>query len=290
LKAYLDCFPCFLRQTLDAARMATEDEVTQRRIIQTVASLIAELPSETTPIEVGLEIHRVIRAMSGCADPYRSVKRESNDHALSLFPELRQRVMESPDPLLAAAKLAAVGNVIDFGANPGFDLDRSIEEGWAADLTGSDYPAFRRRVEQARDVLYLGDNAGEIVFDKLLVEQMAKNGARIAFAVRGGSILNDATMEDASYVGMDRLAEIVSSGVLSPGTILGHAHPAFLDRFDRAELILAKGQGNYEGLSDVPAPLFFLLKVKCPVIARHMGTELGDLVLRAQERTRREST
>ncbi len=290
MKAYLDCFPCFLRQTLDAARMATEDEVTQRRIIQTVASLIAELPSETTPIEVGLEIHRVIRAMSGCADPYRSVKRESNDHALSLFPELRQRVMESPDPLLAAAKLAAVGNVIDFGANPGFDLDRSIEEGWAADLTGSDYPAFRRRVEQARDVLYLGDNAGEIVFDKLLVEQMAKNGARIAFAVRGGSILNDATMEDASYVGMDRLAEIVSSGVLSPGTILGHAHPAFLDRFDRAELILAKGQGNYEGLSDVPAPLFFLLKVKCPVIARHMGTELGDLVLRAQERTRREST
>jgi len=281
LKAYLDCYPCFLRQALDAARMATDDAATHLRILQGVASLIAELPPETTPIEVGMETHRLIRELASCADPYRSVKRTSNDHALFLLPGLRQRVVESPDPLLAAVKLAAVGNVIDFGANPGFDLDRALEEGWAADLGGSDLPEFRRRVAQARDILYIGDNAGEIVFDKLLVEQMVAGGARVTFVVRGGPVLNDATLEDASYVGMDELAEVVSSGVRSPGTILRDAHPDFLDRFHRAELMLAKGQGNFEGLSDVAGPLFFLLKVKCPVIARHLGEELGALVLRA---------
>jgi hypothetical protein len=131
------------------------------------------------------------------------------------------------------------------------------------------------------NVIYFGDNAGEIVFDRLLVEQMAAGGARVAFAVRGGPILNDATLEDAVYVGMDQVADVVSSGVVSPGTLLGHADPTFLDRFHRADLVLAKGQGNFEGLSDVEGPLFFLLKVKCPVIARHLGAELGALVLRA---------
>jgi hypothetical protein len=261
--------------------MATGDEATQLRVLQGVSSLIADLPPDTMPIEVGMETHRIVRDLSGCADPYASVKRRSNDHALSLLPELRRRVAEAPDPFLAAVKLAAVGNVIDFGADPDFDLDRALEEGWAADLTGSDLSAFRRGVGEARDILYIGDNAGEIVFDRLLVEHLAAAGARVAFAVRGGPILNDATLEDATYVGMDQVAEVVSSGVRSPGTLLGHADSAFLDRFRRADLVLAKGQGNFEGLSDVAGPLFFLLKVKCPVIARHLGAELGSLVLRA---------
>ncbi len=281
MKAHLDCYPCFLRQALDAARMATGDEATQLRVLQGVSSLIADLAPGTMPIEVGMETHRLVRELSGCTDPYASVKRTSNDHALSLLSGLRRRVEESSDPLLTAVKLAAVGNVIDFGANPDFDLDGALEEGWAAELTGSDLPAFRRGVAQARDILYIGDNAGEIVFDRLLVERMAAGGARVAFAVRGGPILNDATLEDAAYVGMDQVAEVVSSGVRSPGTLLGHADPAFRDRFRRADLVLAKGQGNFEGLSDVAGPVFFLLKVKCPVIARHLGAELGALVLRA---------
>jgi len=282
MKAYVDCYPCFLRQALEAARMATDDEGIHRRVLQHVAALIAEFPPEATPVEMGEGIHRAVREMSASPDPYREVKRESNDLALSLYPELREMVKGSPDPLLTAIKIAAAGNVADFGANPGFDLERSVREALAHDLVGSDFPLFRSRLREARRILYVGDNAGEIVFDKILVEEMVGRGAEVTFVVRGGPVLNDATSEDARYVGMDEFAEVITSGTLSPGTALRNADPAFLDRFNGADLVLAKGQGNYEGLSDEPGPLFFLLTVKCAVVARDLGVRIGERVLRAQ--------
>ena len=288
MKAYLECYPCFLRQALESARMATVDEAIQRRVLQRVADLIADFPPDATPIEMGEDIHRIIREITDSSDPYHEVKRESNNHALSLYPQLRAMVETSTDPLLTAVKLAAIGNVIDFGANPGFDLDRALEEGLTEDLSDSDFPLFKDRLRRVDEVLYIGDNSGEIVFDKILVEQLVRHEKEVTFVVRGGPILNDATMEDARTVGMDGVAKVISSGVLSPGTILRNAQPEFLDRFHRAELILAKGQGNYEGLSEEAGPLFFLLKVKCPVIARHLGAGMGDLVFRAQTESGRE--
>ena len=284
MKAYLECYPCFLRQALESARMATADEVIQRRVLQMVAELIADFPPDATPIEMGEDIHRIIREITDSSDPYHEVKQESNDHALSLYPQMREIVETSTDPLLTAVKLAAIGNVIDFGANPDFDLERAIEEGLTEDLADSDFPLFSDRLKRVDEVLYIGDNTGEIVFDKILVEELVGLGKEVTFVVRGGPILNDVTMEDARTVGMDKVAEVISSGALSPGTILRNTRPTFLDRFQRAELILAKGQGNYEGLSEEAGPLFFLLKVKCPVIARHLGAGMGDLVFRAQRK------
>jgi uncharacterized protein with ATP-grasp and redox domains len=282
LKAYLDCFPCFARQALEAGRMATKDAGLQREVLQRVAALMADLPLDATPIDMGQQIHDTIKETTGCLDPYSEVKRASNEHALSISSGLRQRVEASPDSLLTAVTLAAVGNTIDFGANPHFDLEESIRIGLAEGLADSDFPLFTHRLKGVDRVLYLGDNAGEIVFDKILVEKLVAMGLGVTFVVRGGPVINDATMEDARAVGMDEVAEVISSGVASPGTILPRCPPGFIDIFNRAELIIAKGQGNYEGLSQEQGPIFFLLKVKCPVVARYLGAEVGNIVLRAQ--------
>lgn len=283
MRAYLDCYPCFLRQTLEAARMATEDEDIHRRVLQRVSAFLGQLPPEATPIDAGLQIHRTVKEMAATPDPYREVKRECNDRALSLYPDLRELVEDAPDPLLMAVKLAAVGNTVDFGANPEFDLTRSLNEGVEQEFAGSGFRLFSDRLREVHRVLYIGDNTGEIVFDKILVEELVTMGLDVTFVVREEPIINDATLEDALYVGMDEVAEIVTSGVGSPGTLLHQCHPAFRDTFRRAEMILAKGQGNYEGLSGEEGPVFFLLKVKCPVIARDLGATVGDLVLRASD-------
>ncbi len=281
MKAYVDCFPCFMRQALEAARMATDDPGTHRRILQQVGSLIADFPYGATPVEMGRDIHQAVREMAGSDDPYREAKRASNDQALAMYPRVREAVKGHPDPLLAALKMAAAGNVADFGANPGFDLERSVREGMEREVGGPGYHLFRERLREAGEILYIGDNAGEIVLDKILVEEMVEGGARVTFAVRDGPVLNDATLEDARYVGMDRMARVISSGARSPGTVLGQVTEDFRRRFRSAQLILAKGQGNYEGLSEEEGPLFFLLTVKCQVVARHLGAEVGDLVLRS---------
>lgn len=281
MEAHLDCYPCFARQALDAARMATSDEELQLEVLQKVATLMGRLPPDATPVDMGFAIHRTVREVTGHPDPYREVKKEYNDRGLALLPRLRGVVRNSPDRLLAAVKVAAVGNTIDFGADPGFDLDRSLEEGLSADLVSSDIDLFARRLAQVESILYVGDNAGEIAFDKILVEELARAGLPVTFVVRGEPIINDATFEDAIYVGMDELAEVVSSGVGSPGTLLSRSSREFQESFSRAELVLSKGQGNYEGLSGEGGPVFFLLKVKCPVVAEDLGAELGSLVFRA---------
>jgi len=280
VKHYLECYACFIRQALEAARMATPHEGVHRAVLTEVSGIMAELPPEATPVEMGLEIHRAIRERTGVEDPYQDVKRESNRHALSLYQRLRESVEASPNPLEAAVTAAAIGNVIDFGANPDFDLEGALEEGMARGLKGSEFALYSRRLEEVDRHLYIGDNAGEIVFDRLLVETLARRGVRVTFAVRDAPILNDATVEDALEVGMDRVAQVMSSGTLGPGTLLDRCTPAFQEVFRQSPLILAKGQGNYEGLSDVPGPIFFLLMAKCPVVARDLGVEVGDLVLR----------
>jgi len=249
--------------------------------------MLADLPPTATPIEVGSRIHAAIRERTGAVDPYRRVKEEYNEKALRLYPRLKEYVDASADRLAAALTVAAIGNVIDFGANPDFDLERTLESGMARGLTGTDLPALVERLGEVDGVLYLGDNAGEIVFDRVLVEELVDQGADVTFAVRGAPILNDATVEDARAVGMDRVAEVVSSGTAAPGMLLAQADRGFVDLFSRSELILSKGQGNYEGLSHQDGPVFFVLIVKCPVVGRDLGAEVGDLVLRKAGRTGR---
>jgi len=287
---YLDCFSCFMRQALDAARMASDDTAMQRKVLDEVAALLPTIALDATPVDIGQLVHRLVRKASGVADPYERVKKESSDLGLKLYPSLKSQVQGSEDPLLTALKIAGAGNIIDFGpkltVGPDRSMEQIVDDSFAQALQDSldqaQYSAFKERLDRAQEILYLGDNTGEIVCDKILIEELVRQGKEVTFVTRGEPIINDVTLADARYVGLGKVATVITNGSDAPGTRLSDCSSEFMDVFQSAKLIISKGQGNFEGLSDVPGPIFFLFKVKCPVIAREVGSEIGRVVLREQ--------
>ena len=277
MKTYLDCFPCFLRQALEAARMAGADEERQRLILDRTMALLQDASLESKPPEIGDRVHRIVRQLTGDDDPYAAVKAESTREALRLYPRLKALVAEEGDRLERAIRIAIAGNVIDFATGADFDIEEGLERILHQPFAINDIAAFRKALSEARSVLYLGDNAGETVFDRVLIEAL---DVPVIYAVKGGPIINDATVDDALAAGLDEVAEVVSTGSDAPGTILSRCSAEFRALYERAELVIAKGQANYETLSGEGGRLFFLLKVKCPVIARDIGAPVGSIVLK----------
>jgi len=290
MRIYPECIVCLFRLALRTSELVTADERLQREILKQLAGEIAELPEAAVPIELGRRIQELVHELTGVADPYREIKRRYNDLALGLYPRLQELVTGADDRLLMAIRLAIAGNVIDFAVGTEFDLGQAVAESLEWELSLSDYEPFRERLAAANEILYLGDNAGEIVFDKLLVEELLRRGKRVTYVVRGGPAINDATLEDAHYVGLDKAVEVITPGAALPGVMLRYASPEFIARFRAADLVISKGQGNFEGLSNEEGPLLFLLKAKCTPIAHELGVEPGALVLRAQELVELERT
>ena len=275
----LDCVPCFARQALEAARFVTDDPAIQERLVRGVLSLTAEMDFAQSPPVVAQLIHRELRRLTGVRDPYRLVKERFNQVVLDILPEMAAQVRMATDPLAVALRLAIAGNVIDLGVNGTITDDQAREAIYRTldEPFDGDTAAFRRAVEEARNILYLADNAGEIVLDRLLVEQLPLE--RVTVAVRGGPILNDATLIDAHAAGLCDLVEVIDNGSDAPGTILGDCSAEFLQRFAGADLIISKGQGNFETLSDENANIWFLFKVKCSAVSTHVGLPVGTHVL-----------
>ncbi len=276
MRTYLECYPCFFQQIINASRMMNVDENKIREILVAFSQRLPRIQPEAIPPEIGREAYRLISEKTGIPDPYAKIKKECTQKALSLYPQFKERVSSSEDPLLTAIRMAIAGNVIDFGANIDFDLDKDLDILLSQELAIDHYLAFRRVLKRSRQVLFLADNAGETVFDRLLIEELGKP---VIYAVREKPIINDAIRQDAVDAGIDEVAEIVSSGSDAPGTILSLCSEPFLKIFRSADLIISKGQGNYEGLSEQSRPVFFFLKAKCAVIARHIGVKKGSLIL-----------
>ncbi len=276
MKTYLDCIPCFMKQALFAAREATDDEGTIKRVLDAVARKIPDIPFDCPPPKTARRIYGAVREITGVSDPFRRLKKESVRLALGHYERMKAAVAASDDPLRTAALVAIAGNVIDFGAHQNFDLEGEMQSVLGKPLAIDHYESFRRGVAEAGTILFLGDNAGETVFDRILIETMGK---RTFYAVRDIPIINDATVADAEESGIGRSARILSSGCDAPGTLLERCSPEFLELFRSADVIISKGQGNLECLSEEEGPIFFLLKVKCPVITRHLGARNGGLVL-----------
>lgn len=277
MKSYLDCIPCFFVQALRAGRIATNDEQVLKHLLDELGRTLSHISLESSPPETGRLIYRMVGEITGNADPFRELKRESTQQTLALYPSLKRTIDESNDSLLTAIRIAIAGNVIDFGPSATFDIDTAIRESLEEDFAICDYSAFKNYLAKAKQILYIGDNAGETVFDRLLIEQMNKP---VIYVVRETPVINDATAEDAVQAGLDQVATIVSSGTDAPGTILSTCSPEFRQILDRSEFIIAKGQGNYEGLSDESHLIFFLLMVKCQIIADDIGVAKGDIVLK----------
>ena len=281
MQTFLDCYPCIVRQALEAARMATNDEEIHKKVLTNVMTDLSSLPMYITPPEIGQKMHKRIRELTNNGDPYHGVKDEYNKIALDLVPEMLNIIKSSTNKLKTAVQLAIAGNIIDFGAlGADFDVYETIQNAVTTQFGVDHFEQFTHDLKNARMLLYLGDNAGEIVFDKLLVQQILNEyDVKIVFVVRGGPVLNDATIEDARAIGMDKIVTVIENGDDTPATVIHRSSDELKELYKNADMIIAKGQGNYETLSDESANIYFLLKVKCPVVARDLAVETGSLVI-----------
>jgi uncharacterized protein with ATP-grasp and redox domains len=281
MKTYLDCLPCFMNQIVRIGRLLNLSEADCFAMMREFSSQINEIELEDPPPKTSIKLYDMISRYSGLEDPFKKMKDESTEKALALYPKLKQRVAEADLPLSLAAKFAVAGNVIDFAVASQFDLNKEIDRVVESGSFGRWHEAdFLKALSAAEWLLYLGDNTGETVMDRLFIETIVKETATpVTFVVREQPIINDAVLADAEAAGIDKCAKIISSGCRAPGTVLELCSPEFLKLFHNAPLIISKGQGNFETLSDVKAPIFFFLKAKCQVVAEHLDVNLGELVL-----------
>jgi len=214
----------------------------------------------------------------GLCDPFEMEKSHSNNEAMGLYVRWKNKVLESPDPFNLALRLAIAGNIMDFGAAGNFDVSETIQKVLSSEFAIDKSLALKKKISRAKKILYLGDNAGEIVFDRLFIETIMHND--VTYIVKGKPILNDVTLEDAETVGMNLVADVMSNGHGAPSTIVKKCSRQFQKLYDEADLIISKGQGNLEGLFEYKDPrVFFLLMVKCEVIAEMLKVKKGDFVV-----------
>ncbi|MBW1932296.1 MAG: DUF89 family protein [Deltaproteobacteria bacterium] len=280
MRTYFDCIPCFIRQTIDSLRVVTGDEAIHEHVLRRVLALASEMDLRQTPPAMAQKIHRLIRQSTEIDDPYKEMKRRFNAFALELYPGLQKLVIESEDPFETAVRLAIAGNIIDLGVKSSLkvsEVERSIKEALAVPFDRTNLDEFKAASVESQNILYIGDNSGEIVFDRFLVEQIGPE--RITFAVRGKPVINDATIEDAHAVGLMDLVKVIDSGDDVPGTILEFCSEEFRIHFEQSDMVIAKGQGNFESLSDIDKNIFFLLRAKCSVIANHLNCKIGEMIL-----------
>jgi hypothetical protein len=281
MKTYPDCLPCFLRQSIQASRLAGGDEAAQKRTADEVEKFLQGVSLSDTPPKTSRNMHVIIRKLLDNPDPYKVLKDKYNNIAMSMYPFLKEKVKNSKDRLLTAVRIAIAGNVIDFGAQLEFELDKDVNDVLYKDFAVFDYDAFRESLKNNREVLYLGDNTGETVFDRILIEEILEiYGSEIQYAVKESPIINDATREDAVFAGIDKHAEIISTGCNSPGIVLEYCTKGFMDIYNSSGLIISKGQGNFETLNAEKRPIFFLFKIKCDVVAAFAGLPNGSILLK----------
>jgi len=220
------------------------------------------------------------------ADPYSRVKKKYNSIVLGMENNLKEVIKNSKNPFETSLRISLAGNIIDFG--PGITLnekilDEAIKKSFSQKLDRKKVELLKKNIDEAKKILFIGDNAGEIVLDKIFIESLPRE--KITYAVRGGPAINDATMEDALDVGMVDYVNVISTGLDMPAAILPYCSKSFIYEYDESDLVIAKGQGNYEVLCDEDKNIFFLLKIKCSIVAETFKEkyEVGDIVLHKKE-------
>ena len=281
MRTELECLPCFFRQVRRTLQYAGVNGDRGCAILREAERIIERSSFDQPPARITTLLHRLIREATG-KDPYRSIKEEYNRIALSMLPEVRTMAAgKGTDRIAGGVRAAIAGNIIDFGIYDTIDLERSLRESFAMPLPEQVFQAFTRAVSDARHILYLCDNAGEIVFDRVLIDGLRQEGKRVTAVVKGVPVINDATRDDAIAAGLgDSASEVIDNGNDGIGTLLELCSAPFRDAYAAADLIISKGQANYETLASECDPrTYFLFKVKCPVVAKGLDRENGDIVL-----------
>lgn len=278
-----DCIICNLNITLRTLKIINKDENFLIENMKKVIGGISKVNRKLFPPELGGIVYKIVINSTNVKDPYKDIKRKQNNLILNNYFNLKQTILNTKDPLFEAVKFAVIGNVIDFGINEVVDFEEDIKNSFKKRIVINDYNLFERDLKLSKRILYMGDNSGEIVFDKLLISLIKEiyPDIDITFACRSEPIINDVLIKDALQVGIDEYAKVISSGMNLPGTILRYVNNEFMEELKRSDLVIAKGQGNFEGLEEEKMEkTYFLLKAKCKVVADYLGCRVGDLIIK----------
>jgi uncharacterized protein with ATP-grasp and redox domains len=283
MKVHYECAACFLRQTREALDLATDDESLKMDITEKVVKLVSETYRRGAVSNfIGTEVHRTIKNETGNNDPYSKEREISNDIALDFLPQV-EKILGQKNKLENYVKVAIAGNVIDFGAlGLEMDMEALIIKTMKKDPTIDNTKELENELKLSKTVLYLADNIGEIVFDKILIEKIKEYDVDVTVALKEKPILNDACIEDGLKIGLDKVAKLTSTGTDSIGIIEDDVSQEFMDLFNKSDMIIAKGLGNYEGLGEMnlkDKPVYCLLNAKCKPVARDIGVNLGDNIV-----------
>lgn len=282
-----DCYPCLLRQVLSTAKLCGLNEQQTGKVVDFTLQQLLKTTKGDSPqrqiVRANDFMHTVCFPDMKQFDPFKQLKRQSNEIVIKRFDSLEAMITGAPHSLEMAIKLAAAGNIIDFGArdHTNVDIEEEIRAIPSLRFTRYDYAPFTDLLETSKTILYIGDNAGEIVFDRLFIREIKRRypDKRMIFATRSKAIINDVTPEDAYMVGIDTEVEVISSGCRYPGVVLAETSEQFRMIYNNADLVIAKGQGNFEGLSEVnDGRIFLILRIKCERVAESVGAAVGDLI------------
>ncbi len=277
MKITFDCVPCIISHIVHMAKMITDNDEQRLKIVKQSLAKVVEADFSVSPPEQTRLFHRVIKEISGVDDPYREIKDQSTECALNLLPLLREELKQRGNQFDAIVRVVIGGNIIDYGANRNYDLNDvwgQMQEVFDLSLDSDAVKRLKAAMDAAEKIFYVADNCGEAVFDRLLIEPYRH---KITLGVRGEPVLNDITPREIASSGLD-IVPYLHTGDMTPGVSMQHSSKEFIDGMREADLVIAKGQGNFESLHEYDRPIFFLLRVKCQVIAELIGTaKLGDM-------------
>lgn len=283
MKISRECIQCLARQAVDIAEEVTSNAAMQEEIIKSALKELGEMDFNETAPEIAFRMHQHAKNITGNNDPYMRLKEQYNEIANEIYDRIvEEKWLEKAENRFdMACRLAIAGNIIDFSVGLNLeksDVYKSVEDSIKHNIFGTGTAALREAVEKAENIMYIADNSGEIVFDKFLLENLPMD--KVTYVVKGGPIVNDATMQDAISAGIVDLVKVIDSGHSSQGTVLKHCSSAFINEFNKADLIISKGQANFETLSDVKdKTIFYLMRAKCKSVAAAVGCKQMDYVL-----------
>ncbi|MBN2284035.1 MAG: DUF89 family protein [Deltaproteobacteria bacterium] len=286
MRVHTDCIPCFLRQALQAARFATDREDLHEKALRAVLAVISESSWTESASEIGVRVHATVMDIVGCDDPYKDEKRKSNETVLAMYEELRHSIEIAEDSLDRAILYAIAGNVMDYGAKKTFDILETLKHIENKHFNIDDSSRLKNDLLTARRIAYLADNAGEIVFDRLFIETVDRICGKKQWRlfVKERPILNDATMEEAIQAGFAGVDSVTLDVVGLDRVRDQRCEAGFRDMLSAFDVVIAKGQGNYEAMNDAAGMnLYHLLMIKCPLVARTVGAHTGDIVVMRAE-------
>ncbi len=278
MELFFDCIPCMLKQALEAARKTTSDVEIHDKVVCETINLMTNYKKYRNSPDLAREIHRIVKEQTGIKDPYSKIKEKDLEAAKMVYPYLKDFIQSKENSLYWALKIAATGNNIDAAVYSDIDVKKCIEKELEKEFSICDIDIMEKKLQTASNILIIGDNTGETIFDKVMIESFPN--IHITYGVRSEPIINDVTEKDAVASGLDQVSKIVSTGCSAPGAILEDCSKEFIDIYNKSDIIISKGQGNYEALSEEKGNMFFLLKAKCPMISRKLNVNLNQYIFK----------